>query len=101
MVYSMRTAAPVINQATNPATTTSGGLIVSKPVLPEEVPSDPKELTRLKESMFNNDVVYGKFVSTDGKAALVLAGFNEERLDYGNIHKQIMLIKKAVAAFPA
>ncbi len=77
-------------------TTTSGGLIVSKPVLPEEIPTDSKDLIRLKESMFNNDVVYGKFVSTDGKAALILAGFNEERLDYGNIHKQIMLIKKAV-----
>ncbi len=77
-------------------TTTSGGLIVSKPVLPEEIPTDPKDLIKLKESMFNNDVVYGKYVSTDGKAALILAGFNEERLDYANIHKQIMIIKKAI-----
>lgn len=76
--------------------TTSGGLIVAKPVLPEEIPTDPAALKKLKESMFNNDIVYGKFVSTDGKSALILAGFNEERLDYGNIHKQIMNIKKAV-----
>jgi predicted RND superfamily exporter protein len=76
--------------------TTSGGLIVAKPVLPEEIPTDHKALNKLKESMFNNDIVYGKFVSTDGKSALILAGFNEERLDYGNIHRQITKIKNAV-----
>src|SRR5438093_6979427 len=50
---------------------TSGGLIVSKPVLPEEIPTDPQALKQLKEAMFNNDIVYGKYISTDGKAALI------------------------------
>lgn len=76
--------------------TGSGGLILSRPVLPEDVPTDPKELQRLKESMFNNDIVYEKYISADGKAALILAGFNEERLDYRNIHREIMAIKQAV-----
>src|SRR5579863_10066328 len=67
----------------------SGGLIKSVPVLPEKVPTDPKDLAELKKQMYNNDIVYGKYLSTDGKAALILAGFNEERLDYGNIQKQI------------
>ena len=53
------------------------------PVLPEQVPTDPAELKELKKTMYNNDIVYGKYLSTDGKAALILAGFNEERLDYG------------------
>ena len=75
---------------------TSGGLIKSVPVLPDEIPSDARGLKNLKQSMFNNDIVYGKYVSTDGKAALILAGFNEERLDYANIHRQIMKIRQAV-----
>jgi len=74
----------------------SGGLIKSVPVLPEQIPTDPKELKELKKAMYNNDIVYGKYLSTDGKAALILAGFNEERLDYGNIQKQIMDIRKHV-----
>ena len=74
----------------------SGGLIKSVPVLPEQVPTDPAELKELKKAMYNNDIVYGKYLSTDGKAALILAGFNEERLDYGNIQKQIMDIRKHV-----
>ncbi|HLK85196.1 MAG TPA: MMPL family transporter [Candidatus Binataceae bacterium] len=74
----------------------SGGLIKSVPVLPEQVPTDPKDLAELKKEMYNNDIVYGKYLSTDGKAALVLAGFNEERLDYGNIQHQIMLIRQHV-----
>jgi len=75
---------------------TSGGLIKSVPVLPDEVPTDAASLKKLKQSMFNNDIVYGKYISTDGKAALILAGFNEERLDYANIHRQIMKIRQAV-----
>jgi predicted RND superfamily exporter protein len=75
---------------------TSGGLIKSVPVLPDEIPDDAASLKRLKQAMFNNDIVYGKYVSTDGKAALILAGFNEERLDYANIHRQIMKIRAAV-----
>ncbi len=74
----------------------SGGLIKSVPVLPEQVPTDPAELKELKKTMYNNDIVYGKYLSTDGKAALILAGFNEERLDYGNIQHQIMDIRKHV-----
>ncbi len=76
--------------------TGSGGLILSRPVLPEDVPTDPKELLRLKESMFNNDIVYEKYISADGKSALILAGFNEERLDYRNIHREISKIKEKV-----
>jgi predicted RND superfamily exporter protein len=75
---------------------TSGGLIKSVPVLPDEVPTDAASLKKLKESMFNNDIVYGKYISTDGKAALILAGFNEERLDYAKIHREIMKIRRAV-----
>lgn len=75
---------------------TSGGLIQSQPALPATIPTTAAGLQKLKQSMYNNDIVYGKYLSTDGKAALILAGFNEERLDYGNIQHQIVLIRQHV-----
>lgn len=76
--------------------TLPGGLIRSYPVLPAEIPTSPQELASLKLEMFNNDIVYNQYISGDGKAALVLAGFNEERLDYREIHRELMRLKHDV-----
>ena len=76
--------------------TLPGGMIRSYPVLPTDIPTDPKELEALKFEMFNNDIVFNKYVSADGKAALIFAGFNEERLDYREIHREIMRLKSEV-----
>jgi hypothetical protein len=76
--------------------TLPGGMVRSYPVLPIDIPTDPKELEALKFEMFNNDIVFNKYVSADGKAALVFAGFNEERLDYREIHREISRIKQEV-----
>ena len=65
--------------------TTAGGLIKSEPVLPRDIPTEPGKLKKLREESFNNDIVYGTYLSADGKAALILAGFDEERLDYNTI----------------
>jgi predicted RND superfamily exporter protein len=73
--------------------TLPGGMVRSYPVLPVDVPTDPKELEALKFEMFNNDIVLNKYVSADGKAALILVGFNEERLDYREIQKEISRIR--------
>lgn len=73
-----------------------GGNIHSSPVLPAVIPTDPQQLLALKFEMFNNDMVYNQYVSADGKAALLLAGFNEARLDYRTIHTEIMRLKQAV-----
>jgi len=77
-------------------TATSGGLIIAQPVMPDDIPTDPKELRLLKESLMHNDLVFGRFISTDGKAALVEAGFTETRLDYDDIFRRVMAMKKAV-----
>ena len=61
--------------------TTAGGLIKSEPVLPKDLPQDEAGLKQLREESFNNDIVYGTYVSTDGRSALILAGFDEERLN--------------------
>lgn len=73
--------------------TTATGLIKSEPVLPDVLPNAPEKLKRLREEVFNNDVVYGTYVSTDGKAALILAGFDEERLDYNQIFDRLQELK--------
>ena len=77
-------------------TAAPGGLIISQPVMPDEIPTSPIELRRLKESLMHNDMVFGRFISTDGKAALVEAGFTEARLDYDDIFSRVMKIKKAI-----
>ena len=76
--------------------TAPGGIIRSVPVLPAEIPSDPHMLATLRLEMFNNDIVYNQYISADGKAALILAGFNEARLDYREIYRQITTLKAEV-----
>jgi predicted RND superfamily exporter protein len=76
--------------------TLPGGMVRSYPVLPVDIPTDPKELEALKFEMFNNDIVLNKYVSEDGKAALIFAGFNEDRLDYREIHREITRIRAEV-----
>lgn len=73
--------------------TTAGGLIKSEPVLPRDIPTQPDKLKQLREESFNNDIVYGTYISTDGKAALILAGFDEERLDYNTIFTRLKELK--------
>ena len=73
--------------------TTAGGLIKSEPVLPRDIPTQPDKLKQLREESFNNDIVYGTYISTDGKAALILAGFDEERLDYNKIFTRLKELK--------
>lgn len=76
--------------------TLPGGMVRSYPVLPVEVPTDPKELEALKFEMFNNDIVLNKYLSSDGKAALILAGFNEDRLDYREIQRELTRIREEI-----
>ena len=76
--------------------TTGGGLIKSEPVLPKDLPTDEAGLKRLREESFNNDIIYGTYISTDGRAALILAGFDEERLNYTEIHTRLQELKTEV-----
>jgi predicted RND superfamily exporter protein len=76
--------------------TTAGGLIKSEPVLPQVLPTDAVGLKKLREESFNNDIVYGKYISADGTAALILAGFDEERLDYNDIFTRLQALRDEV-----
>jgi len=78
--------------------TTAGGLIKSEAVLPKDLPTDPEAMKKLREESFNNDIVYGTYISQDGRAALILAGFDEERLNYTEIHTRLQELKAEVEA---
>ncbi|MBI4694833.1 MAG: MMPL family transporter [Gammaproteobacteria bacterium] len=76
--------------------TTAGGMIKSEPVLPKQIPTDAAGLKQLREESFNNDIVYGTYISADGRSALILAGFDEERLNYVQIHTRLQQLKAEV-----
>ena len=76
--------------------TGEGGVIKSEPVLPRVLPSDEAGLKKLREEMLNNDIIYGSYLSTDGRAALIVASFDEDRLDYREIHRRLQQLKAEV-----
>ena len=45
------------------------------------VPTTPAEIEKVRESILSNRLLYGSLVSIDQKAALIVAGFFESRLD--------------------
>jgi len=57
----------------------------------EAVPETPEEIETLRKAVFENDMFAGNIVSRDGRAALIIFKFEEERsneqvyLDVGNI----------------
>ena len=65
-------------------------------MLPQNLPTDAVGLKKLREESFNNDIVYGKYISADGTAAIILAGFDEERLDYNDIFTRLQALKDEV-----
>ena len=56
-----------------------------------EVPTDPEEITRIREAVFRNDMYLGTLVSEDGKAAAILADFTEDTYTV-DIGRQILRI---------
>ncbi|PCI17016.1 MAG: hypothetical protein COB62_07730 [Piscirickettsiaceae bacterium] len=72
------------------------GMVISRPVLPREIPTDEEALKELKEEILNNPIVYGTYVSKDGSSALITAGFDEKRLDYSQIHTRLSELKNEI-----
>lgn len=74
---------------------TNGGLIISKPLLPDEIPTSGAALQRLKYDVLHS-LAYGVLVAPGAKSALITAGFNEGQVDYGEMHRRLASIKRAV-----
>ncbi|MGH7914227.1 MAG: efflux RND transporter permease subunit, partial [Candidatus Binataceae bacterium] len=74
---------------------TSGGLIISRPLLPDKIPISKFALDRLKYDVLHS-LAYGVLVSPDATSAIVTAGFHEGQVDYGEMHRRLAGIKRAV-----
>ncbi|MDY6863981.1 MAG: MMPL family transporter, partial [Thermodesulfobacteriota bacterium] len=70
--------------------------IEADPVMHPYVPETREEIEKLKKVIYGNETIYGKLVSRDSKAALILAEFLEERLDYKYLFKRIMEAKNSL-----
>lgn len=66
--------------------------VESRPLMWPELPKNAAEIATLKESVLNNPLVYGPYVSTDMKATLVTVDFNDNGMDYTKAFKQIMAL---------
>lgn len=67
---------------------TSWGIEV-QPVMWPDVPQTEDDLEELRRAVNGNPTIGGRLVSTDGKAALITAAFQEERLDYARLFGRI------------
>ncbi len=74
---------------------TSGGLIKSRPLLPNDIPTGAAELRQLKDDVLHS-LSYGVLVSPDAKSAKISASFNEKRINYGEMHQHLMKIRRHV-----
>lgn len=70
--------------------------IETRPLMWPDLPLDETEIARLRENVLTNPLVYGVYVSTDLKAALITVDFHDHRVDYGKVFTQITAIAKKV-----
>lgn len=63
--------------------------IESRPLMWPEVPKDQEGIERVRLSAVNNPLIFGKYVSTDMKAALITVDFYDTLLDYETIFGQM------------
>ncbi|MFY9327598.1 MAG: efflux RND transporter permease subunit [Georgfuchsia sp.] len=66
-----------------------------QPVMGGNVPTTAEGLEALKNTVLNNSMVYGTYVSQDIKAALITVDFYENAVDYSKIFPQVMKLVNA------
>jgi uncharacterized protein len=72
----------------------AAGVIVNTPILPNgNIPKTQSDLDELESNVHKNpNVVFGRFVSLDDRAAVIEGSFLESRLDYTRIFDEIRRI---------
>lgn len=63
-----------------------------RPLMWPDVPNSAEEIAQLKQSVLQNPLVYGIYVSPDLKSALITADFIDPSLDYSAIFKEVRQI---------
>ena len=69
--------------------------IESRPLMWPDLPKDDKEIRALKESVLNNPLVFGAYVSLDMKATLITVDFIDAGINYSKIYEQVSAITDA------
>lgn len=66
--------------------------IESRPLMWPALPKSDQEVAQLKEAVLNNPLVYGAYVSTDLKGALITVDFYDHLINYTTAFEQISAI---------
>lgn len=66
------------------------------PLMWPDLPKNEAEVARLRESVLNNPLVYGAYVSTDMKAALITVDFYDHLVDYEKVFSQVTAVADRV-----
>lgn len=64
--------------------------VESRPLMWPRLPEGEEGLASLRESVLNNPLVYGPYVSMDLRATLITVDFNDVAIDYTKAFNQIM-----------
>lgn len=67
-----------------------------KPLMWPSVPQSAEDVTKLKEAVLHNPLIYGAYVSRDLKAALITVDFYDKEVRYDRIFDQIGKIARSV-----
>ncbi len=62
---------------------------VATPIMWPKVPTTAEEIERVRHTIYHSPRYFGTLVSTDSKAALIVAGFFEKKMDPKLIHERI------------
>jgi len=63
--------------------------IETKPLMWPDLPQTEQEISALREAVLRNPLVYGSYVSTDLKAAVITVDFIDRMVDYGTVFREI------------
>lgn len=73
----------------------SADSIVSRPLMWPNLPTNDAQMEALKESVLNNPLVFGPYVSLDMKATLITVDFTDTGINYAAVYKQVRAIANA------
>ncbi len=73
--------------------TTAWGMKI-RPVMYPDVPQTQEEIDRLKRAVYTDNMILGKLVSRDGKSALIMADFFEDKMDPRVVFEKVMEMKE-------
>ncbi|MBI5922655.1 MAG: MMPL family transporter [Betaproteobacteria bacterium] len=63
--------------------------IETKPLMWPDLPKTEQEISALRDAVLRNPLVYGSYVSTDLKAAVITVDFIDRLVDYGTVFNEI------------